>query len=1337
MIDSRLAPVGGKPHPMGTVVRYILKSVFLIGAIALIGLAVLVQSGRSLFPLLERYQEPLASYLSSELDLHIQWGGLDADWQGLQPSIRLFDLVVDDEDGHRLISANQAYLRLNLFSSVLERRWALEKVELRNTRLSLFQGDDGFWGLPGLPQAQLPDDLEEPIDPDALLELFQLGTRVELLDTQVKLLFANQSELEFLAPYLLLEHQDDFHRLSLQIDLEERERALFAVVEGRGDPRDARTFATEGYLQLRRFPTLEPLTALGGVLMGEVEDRGWYRDGRMDASFWFSNLPEGEGFSFGGQFGLDEVGLPIEDLTLDSVSGQVGGEWRRSGRWQLVLQSLTAEWRDRELEPLNLSLSALSASAPVQIMVDRLGLEYWSLLSNELGLLGTGRLQDVVQTMQPRGELRKLQLSLPQDSPENWQLLGELADVEVNAWQGVPGLSGVSGFLEADRRGGSIDLDSRDGFSMYYPEVYQHPMHYHEARGQVAWHLMPEKNRLYVNSGTLELRGEGEQARGSLWLMMPWEPDSDDVDLYLNIEGEQLSAPIYAKYLPQVVPEPLAQWLERGLGEDNPGQANRAHFVYRGTLNTPESMARSYQLSLDMVGGELDYHDEWPALSDLSGRLYISDNRVDARIDSGRLYNSQLTGARIGMDDNPHGEGGLLTVEGQLDGLASDALRLLQNSYLNRFIGDSMDTWSMRGEIGVDIDLAIPLPEGEPGARQNVSMALNVPEVDIADFDLVLRDFQGQLNYSDTQGLHAERLNAQLFDEPLQLSIATDRSEDEAPLTRVAFSGEVDIERLAQWSNRPELYFLEGKLAYDSRLELIHNLEPDETQDQQLAALAISSDLEGVALDLPPPYGKIAEELRPTQLNLILGRKTALVDLRYDEALQALAQLDRETEQLQRANLALDTEASLPEAPGIHFSGRLESLNLERWQEAFARYQTLTQPQEDAAPESPMALAGDLPISADIDLGHHRLGPLDLEELSLDLDPVEGGWQLVFQSSTLAGELDWIEHQPLALRLNHLHLSSDILEQDIPGVTEDDDSFDPRDLPDMALSVDQLTWDGNDFGQWRANLISDDTGVRLSQLEGEIRGLIIGGSDDDAPGADVYWQFADDLPERTLINAQLSAGNLADVLAAFDQADLLESESARYQLELSWPGAPQSFAVETLTGDVGFSMQAGRFKRNPAGGSDGFLRLFAVLNFDSLARRMRLDFSDLYQSGLAYDSIDGAMSFDRGLVAFSEPVQVLSPSSRLQLSGTANALDETLDTRLVATLPVAGNLTFLTALAAGLPAAAGVYLVSKLFERQVDQATSISYTITGDWDDPQIRFDRMFDGGSQRLEPQD
>jgi uncharacterized protein YhdP len=149
------------------------------------------------------------------------------------------------------------------------------------------------------------------------------------------------------------------------------------------------------------------------------------------------------------------------------------------------------------------------------------------------------------------------------------------------------------------------------------------------------------------------------------------------------------------------------------------------------------------------------------------------------------------------------------------------------------------------------------------------------------------------------------------------------------------------------------------------------------------------------------------------------------------------------------------------------------------------------------------------------------------------------------------------------------------------------------------------------------------------------------------------------------------------------------------------------------------------------------LRLMAILNFDSLARRLRLDFSDLYKSGLAYDEISGKASFVPGTMTFTEPLSVKTPSSRLQMAGKLDLENEKIDARLIATLPVVGSYTFFTALVTGLPAAAGIYVASKLFKKQVDQATSISYSIRGDWSEPKMSFNRLFESEEDLMKSAD
>ncbi|MEL7400791.1 MAG: AsmA-like C-terminal region-containing protein, partial [Pseudomonadota bacterium] len=72
-------------------------------------------------------------------------------------------------------------------------------------------------------------------------------------------------------------------------------------------------------------------------------------------------------------------------------------------------------------------------------------------------------------------------------------------------------------------------------------------------------------------------------------------------------------------------------------------------------------------------------------------------------------------------------------------------------------------------------------------------------------------------------------------------------------------------------------------------------------------------------------------------------------------------------------------------------------------------------------------------------------------------------------------------------------------------------------------------------------------------------------------------------------------------------------------------------------------------------------------------------------------------------------------------------LDETLDATMVATLPVGGNITTAAAFVAGLPAAAGVYLISKMFDKQIKKLTSVSYKIEGPWAKPEVKFNKLFD----------
>jgi uncharacterized protein YhdP len=202
-------------------------------------------------------------------------------------------------------------------------------------------------------------------------------------------------------------------------------------------------------------------------------------------------------------------------------------------------------------------------------------------------------------------------------------------------------------------------------------------------------------------------------------------------------------------------------------------------------------------------------------------------------------------------------------------------------------------------------------------------------------------------------------------------------------------------------------------------------------------------------------------------------------------------------------------------------------------------------------------------------------------------------------------------------------------------------------------------------------------------------------------------------------------------MTSLDVKKLIESNRANFASELSWLGNPYSVSMENLDGKVDFKIKQGRFIRADASASNALMRLMGIFNFDTWIRRLKLDFSDVYSSGMAYDEITGELGFNKGLVQFNAPVIVRTPSSKMQMQGEVNFTENTINTRLTVNLPVLDNLTFIAAVSAGLPVAAGVFVASRLFEKQFDQMTSVNYHVVGALDNPSVQFKQVSDNAKQ------
>ena len=248
--------------------------------------------------------------------------------------------------------------------------------------------------------------------------------------------------------------------------------------------------------------------------------------------------------------------------------------------------------------------------------------------------------------------------------------------------------------------------------------------------------------------------------------------------------------------------------------------------------------------------------------------------------------------------------------------------------------------------------------------------------------------------------------------------------------------------------------------------------------------------------------------------------------------------------------------------------------------------------------------------------------------------------------------------------------------------------------------------------------------MRFDAITGTLRGisLVSGG---EAEAAELAWREEGGV-HRSRFAGSLTLADFATTLENWSLPRVLDSKDAAFHLELAWDTRPWEFSAALLEGHIGIDLEDGQFYRATGAPANTFLRLVSLLNFDTWLRRLRFDFTDLFNQGVSFDQLRGGLAFDRGTLRFDEPIVATMPSGKIRLLGSTDIVNEQLDARLVATLPVGTNLPWVAGALGGLPAAAGVYLTGKLFKKQVDQLSSLSYRVTGSWDDPDLEVDKIF-----------
>jgi uncharacterized protein YhdP len=268
------------------------------------------------------------------------------------------------------------------------------------------------------------------------------------------------------------------------------------------------------------------------------------------------------------------------------------------------------------------------------------------------------------------------------------------------------------------------------------------------------------------------------------------------------------------------------------------------------------------------------------------------------------------------------------------------------------------------------------------------------------------------------------------------------------------------------------------------------------------------------------------------------------------------------------------------------------------------------------------------------------------------------------------------------------------------------DVSDPQALPVLQITSKQFSFDGIDLGALKLSTYPGKDGYYVDLLELS------------PPNAKISmkgkWR-TDARGHHTSLDARLDTNNAGNALSGLGFAGSIKEGEGYMLVKAGWPGMPMDFDRAHVSGNFDMDIADGRLiDIDPGAG-----RIFGLLSLQALPRRLSLDFSDIFQTGLSFDRVKGVFDISDGKGKIKE-FFLEGPAADIVVTGNVDLGNREYDQHVTVTPHVTENLPVWGALAAGPEVGAVLLFVQKLFKKQIDKIAGYQYTITGPWEAPEI-----------------
>jgi uncharacterized protein (TIGR02099 family) len=1237
-----------------------------IVAFAVIGMALVVGFAGLALPWVLSHPEKVQSFLSERLKRPVRFAQLSGQWFATGPVFTLTDVEVEASGPNaEPLRIQQAELAINFYA------WLRSGVSFSEFRvvgidIEAERDESGQWRL-----ARLGSGGQSTSDGTALFDLGSVNLKQAKLRVVDRL---RQTRMDFARIDLRLVNELGTHRFGGTLWAAEDSPPVRFACAG------SRSGSGTCYVEARE---VEPAKWLTQMPIAGVAPAG----GRVSAQIWAE---------FDQGLRALRVEAETEDLVLRGITPVVFSDddeveprallpnWRVAARWQRQPQGWqadlldwadplspepTAHWRvSNAAAPPPADAAATPAPATLEILADRIDLaRYASVLA--LGDFLPKGARRLLYESAPRGVLRGFQ------ARGSWPALAGQAQAEALSLvpgTKLPGVSPISGEMLFDGAALVFMPQPDSAVTVDYPYVFRAPISAVLHQGTVGVLATPEGMQL--EGVDLDFDGEGFGIIARLSVLFDDQGKRPTLDgsmliKHAEIEQAKLFWPL------NIMPRRTQLWLDDALlgGRILGGEA-----VVRGDLDDwPFKKAQGrFEARAHLREVDLAFNPRWPRARLDDAEVVFVGLGMTVDIARGNTGGIDIAGARGHVVDLSEAA---LELSARAQAPAATLLEYLRATPLQEKLGDYISALSIDGRAEGEMSLSLPIKYPEQPTSLNGSVALL--DADIADprWGIALDQSTGTLVF-DESGFAVDDMVVHLRGDPAQLDMASGGFlKDSANFFEAALSGDLPAASvLANFpAAAPLVARMQGRAPWDLRLSVTRGDEQTPAQQHLIG----QSSLKGMALDFPAPLRKDADSVLPMRFEMNLPVAGTALNLSLGELMQLSARLPT-AEQPAAAYIGFGVaEAHAPPERGFVIRGDVPALDMDGWL--------------DLAGVS-TGVESDLEVHA----GELRLMSRRFDDVRFATHVDAERTQVRIDGAQAQGTLDIPRADPsrgITAEFERLHLPEPLADASARAV-------DPAALPALHIWAKDLRFGQAQLGEVRIESFPIAQGMQIDRVEASSPNVEVRASGE--------WRVTDGI-ERSRFDITFTAQSLGKMLDALGFAGMVEGGQTIARIQGSWPGTPGQFSLANIDGTLEASVGQGHIPEV----SPGAGRMFGLISIYALPRRLALDFSDFFDSGLAFDTIAGKFELRHG-DAFTDNLTIKGPSADIVMRGRTGLKARDYDQEMEVTPRVGGVLPVVGALAAGPAGVAAGLVVQNILP--IDKAARARYKVVGSWDKPEI-----------------